>query len=72
MCTEYMAREAGSYFDPNLGFLHDAGVSAFNWGLVSGRTQTIYPWASLDPINPYDGVEDPDPWFHGKVFKPTG
>lgn len=64
VCTEYMAREAGSTFDPLLGYMEAAGVSAFNWGLVSGLTQTIYPWSSLNDPNPYEGVDDPDPWFH--------
>jgi hypothetical protein len=47
ICTEYMARGAGSYFNPNMGYLKEAGVAAFNWGLVSGLTQTIYPWYHL-------------------------
>lgn len=67
VCTEYMAREARSFFDPQMGIMKDAGVDAFNWGLVSGRTQTIYPWDSASNPNPYDGIE-PDPWFHGMHF----
>lgn len=39
-----MARGAGSYFNPNLGYLKETSVDAFNWGLVSGLTQTIYAW----------------------------
>jgi hypothetical protein len=49
VCTEYMARGAGSFFDPSLGYLKEAQVSAFNWGLVSGLSQTIYAW-SLPPL----------------------
>lgn len=60
VCTEYMARSAKSYFNPNMGFLQQAGVDAYNWGLVSGLTQTIYPWDS--DVKPY--TEEPDPWFH--------
>jgi hypothetical protein len=60
VCTEYMAREAGSYFNPNMGYLQSVGVAAYNWGLVSGLTQTIYPWDSA--VKPYDS--EPDPWFH--------
>lgn len=67
VCTEYMARGAGSYFDPHLGMMKDEGVCAFNWGLVSGRTQTIYPWDSANDPNPYEGIE-PDPWFHGRTI----
>jgi len=44
ICTEYMARTAGSTFEPHLGIMRAHNVFAYNWGLVSGRTQTIYPW----------------------------
>lgn len=60
ICTEYMARTEGSTFEPNLQVLKDAGVIAYNWGLVSGRTQTIYPWSSLQ--EPF--TEEPAVWFH--------
>lgn len=46
VCSEYMARDVGSTFDPILGFLAEQRVWALNWGLVSGRSQTIYPWDS--------------------------
>jgi len=42
LCTEYMARPNGSRFDPNLGFMKEQHVGAFNWGFVAGRTNTIY------------------------------
>eukprot|EP00604_Paraphysomonas_vestita_P001386 CAMPEP_0174820450 /NCGR_PEP_ID=MMETSP1107-20130205/4291_1 /TAXON_ID=36770 /ORGANISM="Paraphysomonas vestita, Strain GFlagA" /LENGTH=250 /DNA_ID=CAMNT_0016035823 /DNA_START=406 /DNA_END=1158 /DNA_ORIENTATION=+ len=64
VCTEYMARGAGSYFNPNLGYLKETSVDAFNWGLVSGLTQTIYAWDSYNQPNPYEGIDDPEPWFH--------
>jgi len=60
VCTEYMARGANSYFNPNMEYLQEAGVAAYNWGLVSGLTQTIYPWDSS--TKPYE--TEPDPWFH--------
>lgn len=69
VCTEYMARGAESFFDPNLGYLHDEEISAFNWGFVSGRTQTIYAWNSWDVPNPYEGVSDPEPWFHDIFYE---
>lgn len=46
VCTEYMAREAGSFFNPHMGIMKSRNVAAFNWGLVSGRTNTIYPWCA--------------------------
>ncbi|HWD20028.1 MAG TPA: 1,4-beta-xylanase [Verrucomicrobiae bacterium] len=60
VCTEYMARPAGSTFDPNLGYFKSQGVGAYNWGFVSGKTQTIYPWDSW--TKKYTG--EPPLWFH--------
>jgi hypothetical protein len=60
LCTEYMSRGNGSFFDPNLGYLKSQGVGALNWGLVEGKSQTIYPWDSW--TKQYD--REPDPWFH--------
>jgi hypothetical protein len=67
LCTEYMARPAGSTFDPNLGFLREQGIGAYNWGFVSGKSQTIYPWDSWK--KPYDG--EPPTWFHD-IFRTDG
>lgn len=67
LCTEYMARPLGSRFDPVLGFFRDAGVGAYNWGLVAGRSQTQYPWDSW--VKPY--AHEPEPWFHD-IFRPDG
>ena len=33
-------------------------VGCYNWGLVKGKTQTIYPWGSEE------GTPEPDTWFH--------
>ena len=33
-------------FDPVLGYLKARGVWAVSWGLVAGRSQTIFPWDS--------------------------
>jgi Cellulase (glycosyl hydrolase family 5) len=60
LCTEYLARGQGSSFDPMLGYYKAHDIGAYNWGFVSGRTQTIYPWDSW--IKTYDG--EPKPWFH--------
>ena len=67
LCTEYMARPNGSPFDPNLGFMKSQGVAAYNWGFVSGKTQTIYPWDSWQKT--YTG--EPPVWFHD-LFRSDG
>ncbi len=46
ICSEYMARDAGSLFDGSLVVARRERVGAINWGCVSGRSQTILPWDS--------------------------
>ena len=65
VCTEYMARTNGSTFEACLPVFRDNTVSCFNWGLVSGRTQTIYAWRDRG-----DAAE-PEVWFHD-IFRPDG
>ena len=65
VCTEYMARPRGSLFSRYLPVFKNEGVGAYNWGLVSGKTQTIYPWGSPG------GEPEPEPWFHD-IFRPDG
>jgi hypothetical protein len=60
ICTEYMARPMGSTFDPILGYFKKKGVGAYNWGFVSGKTQTIYPWDSWTKTY----TNEPPVWFH--------
>ncbi len=67
LCTEYMSRGSGSTFQTILPYFKEKNVAAINWGLVSGRSQTIYPWDSWK--NPYK--EEPKPWFHD-VFRKDG
>ncbi|MBN1507595.1 MAG: cellulase family glycosylhydrolase [Sedimentisphaerales bacterium] len=73
LCTEYMARPAGSTFEAILPHLEQENVGAYNWGLVAGRTQTIYPWDSWQ--TKYKA--EPPVWFHdifrkdGKPFDPN-
>ncbi len=67
VCTEYMARPAGSTFEPNLKYMHDQNVGAYNWGFVSGKTQTIFPWDSWDKKY----TAEPPLWFHD-IFRPDG
>jgi hypothetical protein len=42
-------------------------VGAINWGFVSGKTQTIYPWDSWNR----EYTSEPKPWFHD-VFRRDG
>ena len=65
ICTEYMARQGGSLFNRYLPVFKEEGVGAFNWGLVSGKTNTIYPWGSPG------GEPEPNPWFHD-IFRADG
>lgn len=67
LCTEYMARPRGSTFQAVLPVLKRLRVGAYNWGLVSGRTQTIYPWDSW--TREYTAA--PATWFHD-VFRADG
>ncbi|HZM11993.1 MAG TPA: hypothetical protein VFC15_17425 [Candidatus Limnocylindrales bacterium] len=68
ICTEYMARSAGSTFDGVLPIAKKHNVGAINWGLVVGKTQTNFPWESWQ--HPYV-LEPPPVWFHD-VFKADG
>jgi len=44
ICTEWLARGHGSTFADCLPIFRQQCAGAINWGLVSGKTQTIYPW----------------------------
>lgn len=68
LCTEYMARGAGSTFEGSLPVGKVLDVGMFNWGLVDGKTQTRFPWDSWK--HPYD-KEEPPIWFH-EVFRADG
>jgi Cellulase (glycosyl hydrolase family 5) len=68
ICTEYMARGAGSTFDGSLPIAKKYNVAAINWGLVAGKTQTYLPWDSWQ--RPYVLLQ-PTIWFH-EVFRNDG
>lgn len=68
ICSEYMARPAGSTFDGVLPIAKKYQVGAINWGLVNGKTQTNFPWESWQ--HPYV-LNQPQVWFHD-VFKADG
>lgn len=66
LCTEYMARTRNSLFKTIMPLLKDENIGAYNWGLVAGKTNTIYAWDTPIP----DGSE-PDIWFHD-IFRKDG
>ena len=68
ICTEYMARPAGSTFDGILPVAKQERVGAINWGFVAGKTQTYFPWESWE--HPYI-VNPPPVWFH-EVLREDG
>ena len=68
ICTEYMARSAGSTFDTILPIAKQERVGAINWGFVVGKTQTNLPWESWQ--HPYINSQ-PHIWFH-EVLRPDG
>ncbi len=68
LCTEYMARGAGSVVDTILPIAVAHRVGMINWGLVQGKMQTNLPWDSWDI--PYVGRE-PTIWFHD-LYHPDG
>jgi len=68
LCTEYMARGAGSTIDNSLPIAAQHHVGAINWGLVQGKMQTWLPWDSWQ--EPYVNRK-PAVWFHD-LFYPDG
>ena len=65
ICTEYMARTNNSKFITHLPIFKRYHVAAINWGLVSGKSNTIFPWGSKP------GTSEPTIWFHD-VFRKDG
>jgi hypothetical protein len=39
-----MARTRGNTFQTHLPYFKEEDIGAINWGLVSGKSQTIYSW----------------------------
>jgi hypothetical protein len=67
LCTEYMSRGNGSTFEGSLPVAKKYRVAAINWGLVSGKSQTIFPWDSWK----IKYTAEPDLWFHD-IFRKDG
>ncbi|MFI2743814.1 cellulase family glycosylhydrolase [Zhouia sp. PK063] len=66
ICTEYMARTRNSRFANILPMLKQEHIGAINWGLVNGKTNTIYAWDT-----PISSGEEPIEWFHD-IFRKDG
>jgi len=67
LCTEFMARGNHSTFKDNLPVLKEFNIAAWNWGLVCGKSNTIYPWDSW--AKHYEA--EPAVWFHD-IFRADG
>jgi len=67
LCTEYMARGNGSTFEGSLPIMKKYKVGAWCWGLVDGKTQTIYAWDSWKKTY----TAKPALWFHD-IFHEDG
>lgn len=64
LCTEWMARSAGSTVDTILPLGRRENVAMVNWGFVKGKIQTDLPWDSWE--RPYT-LKPPVVWFHDLV-----
>ena len=65
VCTEYMARGNNSRFETHLPIFKREQVGCLNWGLVAGKTNTIFAWNT-----PAD-IPEPPLWFHD-IFRKDG
>jgi len=63
LCTEYLNRWENSYFENFMPIFKKENIGCYNWGLVSGKTQTIYAWQKRGDSN------EPDVWFHDILRK---
>jgi len=66
ICTEYMARLRNSTFFTIMPLLKQNKIVAVNWGLVTGKTNTMYAWDT-----PMPNGDEPKIWFHD-IFRKDG
>ena len=78
--TEWLARTNGSTVEDCLPILKKYNVAAVNWGFVSGKSGTVWPWTSRREngknlsvnekraegkvLQPGDRFPEPEVWFH--------
>ena len=67
LCSEYVAREYENTFEKVLPLFKKNKIAAYNWGFVSGKTNTIYPWKSWDSTY----TSPPNKWHHD-IFDQNG
>jgi hypothetical protein len=65
ICTEWLARGHGSTFADCFPVFRQHCAGAINWGLVAGKTQTIYPWG-------WNKDKGEPPVCHHDIFKKDG
>lgn len=68
LCTEYMARP-NCTMASHLSFFKQQSIGAINWGLVAGKTNTIFPWSSWE--NDMTAMDEPKVWHHD-LLRPDG
>lgn len=61
ICTEWLARGAGSNVDTILPIARRENIGMINWGFVDGAIQTRFPWDSWQRTYT---MEPPTVWFH--------
>ena len=66
VCTEYMARHFNSTFQEIMPMLKAENIGAINWGMVAGKTNTIFKWGE-----PLPDLDEPPLWFHD-IFRKDG
>ena len=70
ICTEWMARTCGSLVNTHLPVFAREKIGCINWGLVTGKTNTIYQWKELEALLEPAALPVDDPgaapkvWFH--------
>ncbi|HAX5209476.1 TPA: cellulase family glycosylhydrolase [Escherichia coli] len=67
ICTEWLARHAGSVMSEQLPVFKENKIGCYQWGLVRGRTQTHIPWPEIKKLD----QNYRERWFHD-VFDETG
>lgn len=72
ICTEWLRRKVDNNFENLFGYFYQEKVGAYNWGLVSGKTQTIFSWFTtiIKPCTrKWNNGREPKVWFHDILRK---
>lgn len=60
VCTEWLARQAGTNIPVDLPVFKRQGVGTFQWSLINGRMHCERSWTSFGSSN--------NPWFHDCLY----